>query len=948
MRDITETLAHSESENRLARQFETISADGAEQWPPFHWQLRLLRRLLDNDLPSVVDVPTGLGKTSIMALWLIALAEGANLPRRLIYVVDRRAVVDQATRFAKRIKDNLPPEVAGRLGLGSAGLPISTLRGGFADNREWLQDPSRPAVIVGTIDMIGSRLLFEGYGVSRRMRPYHAGLLGVDSLVLLDEAHLCPPFEALLRQVEMHRDSQLGPKDVMHWSPPPFRLMSLSATGRELASVPSSSFFRLKQQDCEEPEVRKRLNAQKRLKLTELNGAQSLTEQMASRAVELGDGSETPSRVLVFCNSRKDALDVKRRIDKECRRKRKSGERTSGFNSELLVGERRVHERTQLEQWLDQHGFLGGIKSPTEAPVFLVATSAGEVGVDLDADHMVGDLVAYERMVQRLGRVNRRGGDARTAMIDVFFTIPALKTNASKAAKDKHNAIVDKIRKHRAPLLLLPSFGDGRQNASVSAIVELKSNCSEVVSAATTPAPLFPALNRPLLDAWSMTSLKQHEGRPEVAPWLRGWENVEESQTVVVWRKYLPIQHGGNDESSVSPTTAIDYFRKVPLHATEKLEAVSTHVFDWLLKRTARLTRSAKDPHIVFAPGEIVAVVVNSAGDYVKDVKFRELRELAAPAKGLTKPKLARRKRLHLEWGERLLPGAMLVLDARIGGLLDGMLDEKHSAEATTADEDEKWRQQAEDSSSDSFRPLIKFRVEEVEEDRLRMPQEVEGWRHVGSFETHFDSDGAVRRGLAVLKWHDDTDDQDSLSILSEPQLLHEHAKQVSDHARRIGERLELAQELIDALTIAARLHDDGKAVPRWQRAMNAPKDHKGRPFAKTKGGGNWRILEGYRHEFGSLIKAEGEIMPDGTRDLILHLIAAHHGNARPYISPAGCEEGPPSQLEAKAGNAALRFATLQRQYGPWGLAWLEALVRAADQAASREWSQQHSGDQHG
>ena len=199
-------------ESRLSATFQSLTADDGERHPPFRWQMRLLRRLLDADSPRIVDIPTGLGKTSVMALWLIALAEGARLPRRLVYVVDRRAVVDQATRFAERLRSNMPGEMASKLGLGAEKrLPISTLRGGFADNRDWLEDPSKPAIVVGTIDMIGSRLLFEGYGVSRGMRPYHAGLLGVDVLVLLDEAHLCPPFEALLRQVETRGDGKLGP-----------------------------------------------------------------------------------------------------------------------------------------------------------------------------------------------------------------------------------------------------------------------------------------------------------------------------------------------------------------------------------------------------------------------------------------------------------------------------------------------------------------------------------------------------------------------------------------------------------------------------------------------------------------------------------------------------------------------------------------------------------------
>ena len=64
-----------------------------------------------------VDIPTGLGKTSVMALWLIAIAEGANLPRRLVYVVDRRAVVDQATRFAELLRRNLTTDLIDKLRL---------------------------------------------------------------------------------------------------------------------------------------------------------------------------------------------------------------------------------------------------------------------------------------------------------------------------------------------------------------------------------------------------------------------------------------------------------------------------------------------------------------------------------------------------------------------------------------------------------------------------------------------------------------------------------------------------------------------------------------------------------------------------------------------------------------------------------------------------------------
>ena len=930
------------SNDRFAAEFEALTAEGHERHSPFCWQTRLHRLLVNANLPRVVDVPTGLGKTSVMALWLIALAYGGKLPRRLVYVVDRRAVVDQATRFAERLRRNMPAELAGRLQLKDGRLPISTLRGGFADNRDWLEDPSKPAIVVGTIDMIGSRLLFEGYGVSRGMRPYHAGFLGVDSLLVLDEAHLCPPFEALVRKIASDRDGKLGPRPGTSPTTPRFHLMSLSATGRELAEMPTDSVFRLEDEDAREPVVNRRLTARKRLSITEFEDARSVTECIARRAIELGEG-ETPSRVLVYCHSRTDAVAVKESIDRECKNRKKAGELADEHASELLVGERRVYERTGLEAWLDRNGFLGGSKTPPGAPTFLVATSAGEVGVDLDADHMVCDLVAHERMVQRLGRVNRRGGEGRIATVDVFATRPELKANARKRDSEEHERDLETHIQRMAPLLRLPRGEDGCRDASPSATVELKRSHPDVVDAATTPAPLYPELTRPLVDAWSMTSLKRHEGRPEVAPWLRGWEDEQEPRTDVVWRTYLPCVHMDGD-TSVPHAMVADFFTVAPIHATERLEAASSRVFDWLLKRTMRVAKRDPDHDMAVRDQEIVAILLDRTGEHVASAKFSELRHLAAPAKVMSRSEKRARDRRKQDWRDRLLPGALLVVDARMCGLRDGMLDETLESDVATADADEGWRKENEDSSVERSRPLIRFRVEEItggeEEEGLEAGAERQDWRLVRLFETRFDGGGMARGGLAVYKWPDEVADEDSRSILSVPQTLAAHAEEAAARAREMAARLGLPAEEIDAISIAARLHDDGKAAMRWQDAMNAPPDD--RPYAKTSGGGNWRLLEGYRHEFGSLLKAEQADLPDHTRDLVLHLIAAHHGNARPLISSAGCEDGPPSLLESRAGDAALRFVRLQKQYGPWGLAWREAILRAADQSVSREWSERH------
>jgi CRISPR-associated endonuclease/helicase Cas3 len=178
---------------------------------------------------------------------------------------------------------------------------------------------------------------------------------------------------------------------------------------------------------------------------------------------------------------------------------------------------------------------------------------------------------------------------------------------------------------------------------------------------------------------------------------------------------------------------------------------------------------------------------------------------------------------------------------------------------------------------------------------------------------------------------------EESRALSSREQTLSDHRQVTRNIAHRIGKAVGLPSDYVEVLGLAARLHDEGKDLWRWQRAFNAPR---GAVYAKTKGPANLKLLDGYRHEFGSLIKieddAEFQRLPSDLQDFLLHLVAAHHGNARPLISRRNAEGGVLAP-EARALQVALRFERLQRRWGPWGLAWWESLLRAADQEASRQ-----------
>lgn len=840
---------------------------------PLRWQERLFFEwLMKNRLPAALDLPTGLGKTSVIALWHLARRAGASLPRRLVYVVDRRTVVDQATRVAEEIKTKAQ----------DPDLRISTLRGQFADNREWLEDPAAEAIIVGTVDMIGSRLLFSGYGISRRMRPFHAGLLGADSLVILDEAHLIPSFEALIATVE---NEHRAPAPV-----PALSLVSLSATGRER----EGEIFRLEDEDLQDEIIQQRLTAKKWLTIDLAEDA--LKDALSNAAWEISSRCKAPTRVLLYCDSRETAQKteqaIRARADREGRE----------IVTELFVGARRVKERMEAERRLLELGFLAGHEEPPERPTFLIATSAGEVGVDLDADHMVCDLVPFERMVQRLGRVNRRG-DREAQVLVLHEGEPRPKK--PEAPNEKERRLL--VAWAALPILRELPHKECGFDASPGALMELarRPALRERIKLATTPTPLRPPLNRPLLDAWAMTSLKAHTGRPEVTPWIRGWVE-KEAQTTVIWRRFLPVREAGSEPRMREVT---GFFEAAPPYLSEMLETATYRVVPWLLARAEAMRKSSH------ASKGGAVFILEPDGELRRHLRMDEVIEYS-------------RDKWHKERLEELLTEGILIVDARLGGLANGLLDEKVDEEAETADGESSW-------AAD-----VGFRIRSSE----GSPSEPNGgWHESLRFDIERSEEGTSLRCLVI-----DGRNEERRAESSHPQLLDEHQAQAAQVMRYIAERLGLSEKYLSALCLAAGLHDEGKRAERWQRAFRAARDRRDfgleGPLAKTRGPINQALLDGYRHEFGSIPCMEKDPGLVAIRtcdlslaDLVLHLIAAHHGGGRPIISTKSCDDAPPSALEARARDTALRFARLERQWGPWGLAWWESLLRAADQQASRQ-----------
>ncbi|MFP4132325.1 MAG: CRISPR-associated helicase Cas3', partial [Thiohalospira sp.] len=390
------------------RLFERAMGQGARPYP-------YQQRLAEGPWPEVVNVPTGLGKTAAITLaWAYRRgirAEGgravpeAGIPRRLVWCLPMRVLVEQTVDNARAWLQELGV-------LGEPGEPgtvaVHTLMGGEPDLRQasWAGHPEQEAILVGTQDMLLSRALMRGYGMSRYQWPVHYGLLHNDALWVFDEVQLMGPALPTTTQLEAFR-RDLGVAA-------PARSTWVSATLREdwLDTVDFRGHrerglqrLELDGADRAEEPVRRRVGAAKELApaQTQLVEAKkpAVAEYIRSLAEEIREAHCAGQQTLVIVNRVERAQALYDALE--------------GSEAErlLLHARFRPAERAAIEQRLQEP--VG------EAGRIVVATQAVEAGVDLDSRVLFTELAPWASLVQRFGRCNRAGRfeEARIRWIDL-------------------------------------------------------------------------------------------------------------------------------------------------------------------------------------------------------------------------------------------------------------------------------------------------------------------------------------------------------------------------------------------------------------------------------------------------------------------------------------------------------------------------------------------------
>ncbi len=979
---------------------------------PFPWQVRLARRVAAGEpWPTWLALPTASGKTSAIDVAVFALALQAgqpsttrNAPRRIFFIVDRRIVVDQAADHARRLARELAGAGGGvllavadrlrSLARGSTPLDVHQLRGGMYRDDAWVRSPLQPAVIATTVDQVGSRLLFRGYGLrGGSVWPVHAGLVANDALLVLDEAHCSNPFLQTLEAVARYRRQAEKPLEL------PFQYTVMSATPPANAETP----FGLEDEDYRDDLLRARLDAPKPTRL--VLGPKTRGRKGEKEFVEI-----IVNEALALVNDERRAIGV---IVNRVRTAKLVADAITDHNAglvSLLTGRTRPVDadetREQLSSLTTGRRTVGGQK------MFVVATQTLEVGADVDFDGLVTECASLDALRQRFGRLNRSGRpiDARGVII--------VRGEYADATEDDDADPVYGLSLTRTWKWLNTVVDDsGEVDFGVNIMRRARSDkpANGLEMQLADAAVMLPGH----VERWVQTGPAPSPD-PDVAIFLHGPAR-EDVDIQVCWRADLDESLNDNEQAAVDtvalcPPTSRECM-PVPLRVFRRwlaghdsADAIAGDIAD-IDQRTGesddeeaeearaetegtrvrwcvrwRGVESGRDASTIvragsarmLRPGETVVVPASlrgwdlfghvvrapdDGGDYGEQTnatqRRRAILRLTSATVGTWRASEARQ--LANEWinaavenGDELDPRT----DETLGNIL--RMIEDHPDEPT-------WRKLVARTIRQHARARKLIRYPAAGGVSNGSPS---GWVLTTHRRIPLDDLQAIQHEETVT-----FSDEDDGAVATVEVPLRLHLDGVARWASQFAEAVGLPDSLVADIEAAALLHDVGKADPRFQAMLRGGNRWLGATIELlAKSGGaprsaaeRRRMREecgypaGGRHELLSVRLAEQAeaLLAGRDRDLVLHLIASHHGACRPFapvvIDPLETESTNSAHvvrvvlesgmlearlvtgLERLDSGITTRFWILNRRYGWWGLAFLEGLLRVADWCRSEE-----------
>lgn len=993
------------------------------RYEPFPWQSMLAERVakVGGKWPQWIDLPTASGKTACIDIAVYALAAQADCsvsertaPRRIWFVVDRRIVVDEAYERACQIADKLRKAKDGSLlkivaerlrklsGLGKDARPLATarLRGGVLKDDGWARIPSQPALITSTVDQLGSNLLFRSYAHGQKTAPIFAGLAANDSILFLDEAHCSRPFAQTLEAIQKFKGEKWAEKPIRN----PFAFVEMSATpGNQLKEKVFPRNGDEKEAALRHDLLRKRIEVSKRVELHEIkkSGKAKNGDSLIEKAVELVEEelkeSKLPLKIALIVNR----VATAERLAKELRKnKNKSGEKVKDrTNVVLLTGRFRPYERDVLVKKWKPYLKASAAETP-EKPILFVSTQCIEVGADFSFDLMITECASLDALRQRFGRVNRLVEGNESHVSAVLIRAEDLGNKASdpiygEAKKNTWKFLWKGRSENNAT-----ENGKAKkaeQNFGISAMDEFIEENIDNLESCLAPSSDAPILLPAHLDMLCQTHPVPHPA-PDVDLFLHGKDRGA-PEARIIWRADL------NNENEESRKQWPEIIAACPPTSLETLSVPLFRLRQWL--KTSKVKDDLGDVEGL-APEDDEE---NGKTEEQQNRHFLRWRGRKKEKKG-EDPSTA-----VLENPKEIAPGDLVVVPADYGidGLGHSFLEEseregvgkerldiweaiqKEAGKApalrlTSAIEQVKAHPQIREflvwiKSEEPNDKEIRERIEELKdwqpaEEEDDLPEHVLNFlkeNKIQKIERH-PSGGVILFGKVASFDREEDDlfaDEDDLASASQRSVpLENHLEQVACVAEKLAKHC-LPKEFSPALfNTAGQWHDAGKLDERFQLYLRNGDDLAdfGESLAKSNripGSPQRRsdiresagLPEHFRHEMLSLQLAERFAQfSEEERDLILHLIASHHGCARPF-APVCKDENlpavwgtvnecpvnlgekerqnliPPHRLDSGVSE---RFWRLTRRYGWWGLAYLESVLRLADWRASRNPKKPH------